>query len=97
MSLFVAVRGYHVCLSGKVSGDFKPENLIQWNCWMLGLGSFVLLTAPLYQPLEGPLYNFYKIIVGIACARFFYLRNDKEIKELKSCESEKTTRPPFED
>ncbi len=97
MSLFAAVRSYHVCLSGKISGDFKPENLIQWNCWMLGLGSFVLLTAPLYQPLEDPLYGFYKIFIGIACARFFYLRNDKEIKELKKWDSGQTPSPPLDE
>ena len=97
LSLFVAVRGYHICLSGKWSGDFKPASLIQWNCWALGLGCFVLLTAPLYQPLEDPLYGVYKIAIGFACARFFYLRCEKEITELKRWESEKTTRHPFED
>ncbi len=97
MSIFVAVRGYHVCRSGKISGDFKPESLIVWNCWMLGLGSFVLLTAPLYQPLQGSLYTLYKIIIGIACARFFYLRNDKEIKEWRKWKSKQSPSIPLDD
>ena len=96
LSVFVAIRGYYICQSGKWSAGFKPASLIQWNCWTMGLGGFVLLAAPLYQPLEDQVYIIYKIAIGIACARYFYLRSEKEIAELKRWESEKASRPPLE-
>ncbi len=87
MSLLVSARGYHMCLSGKRTGDFAPKNEIQWRCWLLGLGSFVLLTAPLYQHLPNPHYLIYKVIIGIACARVFFLRNQRQIEELNQFQS----------